>query len=405
MNENSKPKRKPRIISSILIGIGVFLIAIKLFFYFAEISHPKEMPSVPGPENSSLIEKAKGVFIYEGNQGDGLEAVTLPDKKKYLLSYQGLPGSPYLVAGPDKEGRIAYFSYGEGSEFLEKYYLILSSLKGEKPEILYTREGDLPHTNRDLEESLALSHTGGHLAFINEQEYYDKSNDSWHTHDTLEIWDINQKKMIDSIEDVSPYGFSWFPDGQKIAYASDGINVYDLRTKKETQIVPPDKDRPDNPIVRFDGKKIVFYRYYQEKSYEVDLDTKQEKEISLPGLWGYGGASAYLGFAAPNLLAFRALPTQGDASSGWTTSNSPLTGAKPLTTIKLSNLDTGEFQTVVSGIDPRDPASYGMMDGEPKNLPAERMESQNAELIIIAGGIIILAFVIFIFWRWRRRQT
>jgi len=400
MGIENKPKRKPRIILSILIGIGIFLIAIKLFFYYAEVSHPKEMPSVPGSENSSLKNQAKGILVYEPEQSDGLEAISLPDKKKYLLPYQGLPGSPYLVAGPDKDGRIAYFSYGEGNEFLEKYYLILTSLKGEKPEVLYVRGNEPSY----LEESLALSHTGGHLAFVSTKEYKD-TDGSTHNRDTLEIWDINQKKMIDSIEGVSGYGFSWFPDGQKIAYARGGIYVYDLQTKKEAQIVPDDKDNPENPVVRFDGKKIVFYRYYREKSYEIDLDTKQEREISLPGLFGYGGASAYLGFAAPNLLVFRALPTQGNASSGWTTSNSPLTGAKPLTTIKLSNLDIGEFQTVVSGLDPRNPASYGVMDGEPNNLPTERMTNQNAQIIIIVGGTIILALVIFIFWRWRRRQA
>jgi len=361
--EKIKEIIKSRTFSSIAIPIVILAIVSVFYFGFKQNFSPsaEDMPTVPGPENSSLAGQSKGVFVYASQRGDGFNAVSLPDRKKYFVGCQNMPCRPYRLAGPDKEGRIAYISHGENF-FIEKYYLVIASLRGAKHEILFTREGDAIDKVGDF---MTLSHTGGRLAFVRVDEYKD-SEGVLRNRDVLEIWDINEKKIIDSIEGIDY--ISWSPDEKKFVYDEGyGIYLYDTASKTETPIISNDASNPDNPIFHYDGKKIVFYRYYKEKSYIVDLETKEEKEISLPGLFGYGGASAYLGFPAQNILAFRALPTQGDASSGWTTGNSPIVGPKPLTTVKLSNLDTGEFQTIVSGLDPRDPTSYGVMDDEPQN--------------------------------------
>jgi LPXTG-motif cell wall-anchored protein len=93
-------------------------------------------------------------------------------------------------------------------------------------------------------------------------------------------------------------------------------------------------------------------------------------------------------------------------SSGWTTSNSPLTGAKPLTTVKLSNLDTGEFQTIVSGLDPRNPASYGVMDDQPQGSSPANFETTihayNWSLIIAAGIVLLLGGIGY--WVYRKNR-
>jgi hypothetical protein len=57
------------------------------------------------------------------------------------------------------------------------------------------------------------------------------------------------------------------------------------------------------------------------------------------------------------ILAF-SLPTKGGPAK-WTKNNSPLVGTKPMIAIKIFDLKTGEFQTVLKSVDPRDKVSFG----------------------------------------------
>jgi len=85
----------------------------------------------------------------------------------------------------------------------------------------------------------------------------------------------------------------------------------------------------------------------------VDTHTKVSKPVTWPGRWG-----GIIGFTGPRTILYWGLPTT-DAPQQWAPVGSPLVRRKHMLTIKLADLSTGEFQTIVGAIDPRHRVSYG----------------------------------------------
>jgi len=65
-----------------------------------------------------------------------------------------------------------------------------------------------------------------------------------------------------------------------------------------------------------------------------------------------------------DLVLYWSLPTAG-APARFTKNNSPLVGPKPMPTIKLAEIRSQRFQTVLPYIDPRDRLSFGAAKAEP----------------------------------------
>jgi hypothetical protein len=90
----------------------------------------------------------------------------------------------------------------------------------------------------------------------------------------------------------------------------------------------------------------------------VDLAERRSQPAALPGLVRWWYHDALVAFVDADRVLYRALPTEG-VGPKWTTSNSPLVGPKPMLSVKIARLSTGEFQTVVPYLDPRDGVSFG----------------------------------------------
>ena len=348
-----------------------------------QIPPPESFPTISGKEDTTLVNRIDGYLIYEFN---GTVVKSLPNLKERYLNdtylftdfYNPTFGSIDIingVSGPDEEGNIVYFT----SILYENYTLMATTIDGKEPEVIFTRKGD---SISDIGNDVALSPRGGYAAFVSNLQGI-QTDMGYLQEGTLEIWDVINKKKLDLNVKALANGLAWFPDGKILAYTklisqeelkAIGINIEDsiiqkkyLSSENITVVYVYDLSQKtdkflsvgEDPVISDDGKKFIIFN--GQYSYLFDIDTKESKMINLPGRFYYYGSQHWSGpiaFISPNLVLYRAVFTEG-AKPQWTTGNSPLVGPKPLVTIKLTDLDTGQFQTIVEGIDPRHHVGYG----------------------------------------------
>jgi hypothetical protein len=85
----------------------------------------------------------------------------------------------------------------------------------------------------------------------------------------------------------------------------------------------------------------------------MDLEQQRSARVSLPG-----DAGRAVAVPAEQLVLYWGFPTTGTPVR-WTENNSSLVGPKLMLTIKAGIMDSNQFQTVVSEIDPRSVVSFG----------------------------------------------
>ena len=107
------------------------------------------------------------------------------------------------------------------------------------------------------------------------------------------------------------------------------------------------------PVVSADGTRVLM-RDFKRRWRMLDLDRQRSEPVSAPGRAWPGAIALYDG----DLLLYWAWPTEG-TELRWTRHNSTLVGPKPMLTLKVADLRTGDFRTVVPYIDPRRDVSYG----------------------------------------------
>ena len=400
--------------------ISVFIV-LALWVNLTAMSNRRARPPLPtvdGPETTTLLAKTHGIIVRPDWRPDPrsqyIESIIKPIPfpagaiAEITLSTTGILKEPqriikvislpnlnettlrpilkmdghdlYInnISGPDKHGTIVcvQFSYDK------KYYLTRQALNGTNQDVIFSYAGDIDFlfsTN-----ALSLAPVGGLAAFTKILKVDYDYQKKWNYVDAqLEIWNVDSKKIEATIPSVGTDGVSWFPDGEKFAYVKDLypedpefknysqaelsklgdwdyriplIFIHDLKIHQDTFL-----SVGHNPIVSFDGSYILVGDSHG-KPYRIDIATKEVRRIDWPGrhlnaLYG----NWILGFTGPDQILYWGLPTKG-VSPKWTVNNSPFVGTKPMPTIKLVNLKTEEFQTVIDSIDPRDKISYGLSD-------------------------------------------
>ncbi len=107
-----------------------------------------------------------------------------------------------------------------------------------------------------------------------------------------------------------------------------------------------------SPVPTPDGNAILVSNDLREHRL-VDLKAGVEKAVRLPGDW-----MGPIAFVTRDVLLYWGLPTAGSVPQ-WTGDNSPLVGRKPMGTLKVADIRTGKFKTVLSPVDPRWQVSFG----------------------------------------------
>ena len=105
-----------------------------------------------------------------------------------------------------------------------------------------------------------------------------------------------------------------------------------------------------------DGKNILIEDISPEeeyfRSYLVNVETKVTTAVDWPGR-----ARRVIAFVAPKRILYFGLTTTGQKAK--TIVDSPLWGRKVVPAIKIADLETGEFQTVIDELHPYSGISFG----------------------------------------------
>ena len=333
---------------------------------------------VEGTETSNLAKMVTGYLIV--NQGwDSAEpdpprilAISFPDLKQTIVRHRST-GWVWSVSGPDNEGRIAFVEEGEKKHQLKTIYL-----DGSREELIFIRPGD-PIWDNVIGENLAISPTGGLIAFTGKGSD-DQNPGALLTLGSIEIWDITKKTGYDTGIIAVDDKLWWSPNGKELAYVAlvkrnqiyngDKLPGSPYGEKYEKEYGKWDKypvvyiiDIETNqrrllhtgwhPVFSADWKKALVAD--GDKVYFVDIKTGQSQPFNYPSAsWNMPL------FLLPNNIGiFRTLPTAG-TSPRWLKRGSFKVGTL-MYAIKLGEIDTWKFQTVLPYDDFRDKLSFGIV--------------------------------------------
>ena len=200
------------------------------------------------------------------------------------------------------------------------------------------------------------------------------------------IWDIKKKKKLIISEKAIDQGLAWSPDGSKLLFVDlvDDKTASKQITRKFGTLFKNWKQIPAifildveknvkyfihigaTPVFSTSGKSILS-QDFERNIVKIDIDNKNATNVSIPGAWGRysgGGTVFALGGGGPvfaliydNFVLYWGLPTKGSEIK-----RSPYGSFRAglqMIPIKVAQINTDRFQTVLPHIDPRHSASFG----------------------------------------------
>jgi hypothetical protein len=324
-----------------------------------------EAITVPGPESHTLLPSATGFIVMSPPLG-GIVAFELPTLREITV----IPASPdnaedpptiHMLGGPDDKGRIAYI---EDHFFVNdknrRHLLKTIHLDGTDQTTLFTRPGDaMWATHGEIGRTMALAPTGGRVAFLTGLKG-DQMPSALLFEGSIEIWNIDQKLREKTDLQAVDEGLSWFPDGKRLAY----VKMIDRASNQ--QLIDP-ADPMAESYIQWDRIPAIFIRDVGTDT-ETFLHVGWHPNVSVDGskvlIFGFGG-SAYCDEVATgrtypltgpgkdgpiamlddNTLLASCYPTAGTKvkfEGAW-----PVNGPGEIWAIKLTRIDSWDFQTVI----------------------------------------------------------
>lgn len=353
--------------------------------------------TVPGPESDQLLPVSTG-YIVMARQPGGIVAIQLPSLKESVVrpeSNRNVDDMPtiHALSGPDQQGRIAYI---EDHFFVDnqkhRHHLLMTiQLDGTHDTEFFSRPGSAMWATTaaghgEIGRHIALSPVGGRVALLSEVKPV-QMPDALLEVGSVEIWDIEKRTGIKTDIKALGDGFSWFPDGKRLAYAkmidppaaaadpNNDVEPFGKRFQKWKKIPAVfirDVDAGTEtflhvgtrPVVSINGRSVlVSDDNLAWKS--VDVATGKSGPANWPGEPPRYDCGIIAALDKDTLLCW-SLPTEGTQIK-YTTNNSPLAGPKVMLSLTLVKMSVNQFQTVFRYIDPRTEVSFGQLNGPTKN--------------------------------------
>lgn len=340
-----------------------------------------KVPTVPGPETPELLARLHGHLVWGLPRG-GIAAMSFPGAAQSTVraaaqSDTQVFATVHSLSGPDHEGRLAYVEdhFFTADEKDRKHVLKTIRIDGTNDTVVFERAGSplagAAGGKARIGRYLALSPTGGQVAFVKELEGQ-QMPDALLQVGTLEIVDLatGTSKLV--AEHVVDQPLAWLPDGKRLLHVSlvpktalpagaiglqgpgtlelawervPAVHVLDLSTGASSYLCVGSR-----PIAAADGQSAWIGAWQSRAKLtwvHVDLDGKNQKLFTIPG-----DANGLLAATPEKLVLDWAWPTAGGASG--------MAGeGTPLLSIKGIDPDTQQFVTLVPQIDPRSSISYG----------------------------------------------
>ena len=333
---------------------------------------PTGPETVDGPETPGLASRIGGWLVMDQPVG-GMVALAVPGRERRTVRGAGeSAGVVHSLSGPDGEGRIAYFENrpGEG-----RHSLKLIAMDGTRDEVVFSRPGEA-FFEFAVGSSLALSRRAGRIAFVGKLTRFQTNRPSFPLRvGALEIWDAEKRsgRPVDVL--ALDRRVSWFPDARRLAYVElvpiakaafppdSGVDRFGDSFRgwdavPVVRVLDADSDRRVtlhvgwDPVVSTDGKSVLL-RDSENRWRRVDVDTGRSEPVRWPG--DAGGA---LALTADGLVVYWGLPTTGTAPE-FTRTYSAALGPRAMKTIKVAELSSQRFQTLLPSLDPRRDLSFG----------------------------------------------
>lgn len=353
---------------------GKELLTTTLIAWIREARQPPSsgaLETVDGPETAGLGAAIRGWLVMDQPVG-GMVALTLPGLHRKILRDVGRStGVVHSLAGPDREGRIAYFENrpGEGRHALKTIYL-----DGSRDQVVFSRPGEA-FFELAVGSSLALSPTGGRVAFVGKLSRFQTNRPTFPLRiGALEIWDVEKRtgRPLDLF--ALDRRLCWFPDGHRLAYvelvplakavfpsnsAADafGDSFRTWEAVPEVRVLDVETDRRVtihagwDPVVSADGKSVLV-RDADNRWRRVEVDTGRSQAVRWPG--DAGGA---IGLTSDGLVVYWGLPTTG-TTPDFTRTYGAAMGPRAMKTVKVAEPSTQRFETLLPSLDPRRDVSF-----------------------------------------------
>jgi hypothetical protein len=325
---------------------------------------------VEGAESVGLTQKVTGYLTL--NQGwDAAEparprilAISFPDLKQSIVR----EGWAWTLNGPNKQGRIAF-----SDDKPDGYQIKTILLDGTNEELIFEKPGT------PYDACLAISPIGDRIAFVG-GEVHSQNPGAYLAMGKLEIWDTVKKESRDTHIIALSQPIYWSPDGRELAF----VILADRKNIPNNQRLPgspngTDEERKYGHWDRYPAVHILNTETGEERFLcagwhalfspdwkttlvrsgdeylQVDMDTGQSTSIKLP--LTIQGSPQFL--LSNDFIVFRGPPTAG-ATPRWLKRGSFKVGTQ-MDAIKIGDIRSGDFQTVVPYADFRDDLSYGVI--------------------------------------------
>lgn len=339
------------------------------------------LPTIDGPETNDLASHVRGRLAW--NSKGTVYEIAIPELDTLRVFRPTGEANVHDVAGPDREGRIVLIEnlMMEGRHSVT----VLEPGRSSSREVA-SRPGDALWQKAAGDPALAP--VGGRVAMISTSRDAPVADRVVFRAGDIEILDVDDgrstRTSASAVRDVTVPGLggtgrelrelAWLPDGRRLVF-SELVESDRLEGRFEAQRGRTDFARWDlvpvvtvldvetgerrrltvglGPVASSTGRKVLTEDGHGHYAL-VDIETGQREDVEIPGDW-----RGPISLVEDRWLLYLGLPTAG-AEPRYTIDNSPMVGPKPMGDLKVLDLESGDFQTLIRGIDPRESLEFGL---------------------------------------------